>query len=83
MWHHSLSIISLLVAALCLSSSTAIIFDPGNDIGTYLPCGEDNLACPRADGVMECFNGSMLCDGTPFCAGGSDEGYNLAALNCK
>ena len=56
-------------------------YDP--EIGSRLPCGDDNLSCPRLDGVLECYNRSMLCDDEVFCMGGSDEGQDLVALNCK
>ena len=62
-------------------------------IGNDLPCeqpGEDpdanndrdNLSCPLFDDDLQCYSRAMLCDGTQFCQGGSDEGENLNALEC-
>ena len=62
-------------------------------IGNDLPCEQsgvdpdanndrDNLSCPRVDDVLQCYSRDMLCDGTEFCQGGSDEGENLNALEC-
>lgn len=60
------------------------VSDPGQ-IGTYKPCGVDNLSCPRLNDSfpLECYTRGMLCDGDNFCTGGSDEGENLVALDCE
>ena len=52
--------------------------DPNNDA--------DNLSCPNTDQtILQCYSEAELCnDNTmPFCDGGSDEGTNLVALDCK
>ena len=51
-----------------------------------LPCGDDNLSCPRTDPDSQplmCLTVAELCEGNQFCPGGQDEGNNLAALNCR
>ena len=63
-------------------------------IGALFPCEEpgedpddtnpvDNFSCPIVTGALVCYNTSQLCDDVDFCAGGSDEGNNLVALECK
>lgn len=52
-------------------------------IGFALPCGEDNLSCPRLDDALQCYTQAELCNGVQDCAGGSDEGMNLISLECK
>ena len=58
-------------------------------IGFELPCGEDNLSCPRIGSLSEiplmCYTFGELCDGVELCAGGSDEGRNttIISLECK
>ena len=50
--------------------------DPNND--------RDNLSCPLLNqNELQCYSRAMLCDGNPDCDGGSDEGTNLAALECS
>ena len=58
-------------------------------IGFELPCGEDNLSCPRIGNLsiipLQCYNRSQLCDGVMFCDGSSDEGLSttISSLECK
>ena len=55
---------------------------PGEDPNPNDP--EDNLSCPFTTNALVCYSRAELCNGgTPFCSGGSDEGLNLAALDCK
>ena len=63
-------------------------------IGVALPCeapGEDpdpndpenNFSCPIQDQtILECYSRAELCNGNPFCMGGSDEGTDLVSLEC-
>ena len=59
------------------------------DIGSVLPCGEDNFSCPRIGNLSEipltCYTFDELCDGAEFCDGGSDEGRvtTIISLDCK
>ena len=74
-----ISILYLLLAAIFLPSTLG-----QGSIGNELPCGVDNLSCPRIENTpLECYNMTMLCDGMDFCTGGSDEGRNLVSLDCK
>ena len=43
----------------------------------------DNLSCEFSTGDLECYPRSQLCNGVSFCLTGSDEGDNIAALDCK
>ena len=58
-------------------------------IGSVLPCGEDNLSCPRIGNLSEiplmCYPWEELCNGMEVCEGGSDEGRNttIISLECK
>ena len=63
------------------------------DIATDDPCAadlgvaspSDNLSCefiPPAGGTF-CYSRSELCNNSQTCATGSDEGANIAALDCK
>ena len=56
-------------------------------IGFDLPCGEDNLSCPRFVNIsqrpLECYVWEDLCDGVEFCEDGTDEGRNIVSLECK
>ncbi len=43
-----------------------------------------NLSCEREGGLRECFSRDKLCDGTPFCTDGSDEGQTTGTgLDCE
>ena len=62
------------------------------DIATDDPCAadlgvaspSDNLSCEFvAPGGTFCYSRSQLCNGDPICLTGSDEGTNIAALDCK
>ena len=63
------------------------------DIATDDPCAadlgvaspSDNLSCEFVDpnGGTFCYSRSELCDNSPICLTGSDEGTNIAALDCK
>lgn len=75
---------SLRISFLCLLLAAIAMPSLGQGpIGNETPCGEDNLSCPRIDQTLQCYNKTMLCDGTPFCSGGSDEGANLVSLDCE
>lgn len=50
---------------------------------TMLPCGDDNLSCPRADNVTQCFSRSDLCNLVTVCPDGADEGLPVSSnLEC-
>ena len=69
--------------SLCLLFVPLWAFSFGQDA---LPCGVDNLSCPRTDPDSQpqtCFTVAELCEGNQFCPGGQDEGDHLAALNCE
>ena len=69
--------------SLCLFFVPLWAFSFGQDA---LPCGVDNLSCPRTDPDSQplmCFTVAELCEGNQFCPGGQDEGDHLAALNCE
>ena len=57
-------------------------------IGSELPCGVDNFSCPRIGNLsvipLQCYTFEELCDGTFFCADGSDEGKDaiINSLEC-
>ena len=62
------------------------------DIGNHDPCAEelgvsspsDNLSCEFVSpGGMGCYSRSELCNGDRICLTGSDEGDNIATLDCK
>lgn len=78
--YNLLKVISLLGLINFSAGQAPIAFD---DICQREQSTVDNLSCPRIDEVLECYNRSELCDGTPFCNGGSDEGTNLLALDCE
>jgi hypothetical protein len=73
------------VLALIVSSGRAQNFTIANDdpcaqqLG--VPTPSDNISCEFGGGVT-CYLRSELCDGTTFCPTGSDEGENIAALDC-
>ena len=53
------------------------------DLG--VPSPSDNLSCefvPPGGGTF-CYSRSELCNGDPICLTGSDEGANIAALDCE
>ena len=72
---------------------TVDILEPqARDIATDDPCAadlgvaspSDNLSCEFvAPGGTFCYSRSQLCNGNPICLTGSDEGTNIAALDCK
>lgn len=52
------------------------------DLGVASP--SDNLSCEFvAPGGTFCYFRSELCNNNPVCLTGSDEGTNIAALDCK
>jgi hypothetical protein len=52
------------------------------DLGVASP--SDNLSCEFvAPGGTFCYSRDQLCNGSPICLTGSDEGTNIAALDCK
>ena len=56
--------------------------DPAQDPNPNDP--RDNLSCPRLTDELVCYSRAELCNGgIPFCPGGSDEGADLIALDCK
>ena len=82
------------IVLLCLLLAIARGVAGQGAIGAVFPCEEpgedpdvtnpvDNLSCPIVTGDLVCYSTSQLCDGVNFCAGGSDEGNNLVALDCK
>ena len=56
-------------------------------IGFELPCGVDNLSCPRTGNnsgePLECYVWEELCNGVEICDGGTDEGRNIVSLECE
>ena len=49
-----------------------------------VPSPSDNLSCEFvAPGGTFCYSRAELCNGDPICLTGSDEGANIAALDCK
>ena len=89
-----LSQLALIVLAVVKFSSGQTV-PPSNqtlDIGNDDPCAEelgvsspsDNLSCEFVvPGGMRCYSRSELCNGDQICLTGSDEGDNIAALDCK
>ena len=51
------------------------------DLGVSSP--SDNLSCEFLGGGTFCYTRADLCNGISTCATGSDEGANIAALDCK
>ena len=52
------------------------------DLGVASP--SDNLSCEFvAPGGTFCYSRSELCNNSPVCLTGSDDGTNIAALDCK
>ena len=43
----------------------------------------DNLSCEVTGGNVTCFAREELCNGSPFCLDGSDEGMTQIGLDCK
>ena len=76
-------LVCLLVACVLLE----VVRGQEGGIGFDLPCGVDNLSCPRIGNLSEiplrCFRRQELCNGLPFCDGGTDEGLNIVSLECK
>ena len=87
-----LQLACLLLALVCCAESQTIP-DEAFDIGSADPCAtelgvaspSDNLSCEIlfAPGNTRCYDRSELCNGTSTCDTGSDEGSNIAALDCK
>ena len=83
------------VTLLCLLLAVVRRTAGQGTIGGSLPCeaagqdpdannDADNLSCPNLDpNVLQCYSEAELCNGNNFCNGGSDEGTNLVALECK
>ena len=67
-----------------------IISPQVRQIGEDDPCASelevatpsDNLSCEIFNGETNCYLRAELCNGSPVCLTGSDEGANVAALNC-
>lgn len=90
-----LSQISLLVLALLTSAhgqDLAAVPPEARIIAEDDPCAadlgvaspSDNLSCEFvAPGGTFCYARSELCDNNRICLTGSDEGDNIAALDCK
>ena len=81
-----------MMAIVNFSSGQTILSNQTLDIGNDDPCAEelgvpspsDNLSCEFvAPGGTRCYSRSELCNGNPICLTGSDEGTNIAALDCK
>ena len=49
------------------------------ELGVASP--SDNLSCEF--GETRCYRREQLCDGNGDCFNGSDEGFNILALECK
>jgi len=80
----NLKFVSVLVLGLV---SVAVAQGP---IGSTDPClaigFNDNLSCEISlDPLVPlvCYSRDQLCDGNDDCSTGSDEGENIAALECK
>ena len=81
MRYHLVKVTCLLLSVITYSNGQApIAYD---DVCLTQQGFVDNLSCPRSDGALQCYARSALCDTTRLCAGGSDEGDNLNALDCK
>ena len=78
--------VTVLVAILLLASLVSLSYTQ-SPIATENFCsGEglsDNLSCKREDGSRECFARSELCNKSPFCKNGLDEGMSQTGLDCK
>ena len=88
----SLSQLALFVLALVKFSSEQTLPNQTLEIGNADPCAaelgvpspSDNLSCEFvAPGGTGCYSRSELCNGDRICLTGSDEGDNIAALDCK
>ena len=87
-----LQLACLVLALICCAESQTIL-DEALDIGSADPCAtelgvaspSDNLSCEIviAAGNTRCYNRSELCNSNTACVTGSDEGSNIAALDCK
>ena len=83
-------IMTCLSSALCvplLLAAQLLTIAGQGPIGFELPCGTDNLSCPRigTNLPLECYEWDELCNGEEICDGGSDEGRNItiSSLECK
>ncbi len=84
--HYFLRVIRLLLDFITISSGRPPLL-PGriafDDVCERVQSIPDNLSCQRADGVLQCFANSQLCDGLSDCSDGADEGVSLNGLDCK
>ena len=81
--HRLLKATCLLLSVITYSNGQApIAYDDICQTQQGIP---DNLSCPQTDGTttLICYPRTELCNGDVFCNGGSDEGTNLNALDCK
>ena len=80
-----------LVLAIISFSNGQEVPPQARSIGEDDPCAEvlgvsspsDNLSCEFSPSGTICYNRTELCNGEPLCVTGSDEGFNIAALDCK
>ena len=83
--------LACLVLALVCCGESQDIPQEAEDIGNDDPCASilgvaspsDNLSCEFSSGDTECYFLSDLCNGINDCFTMSDEGNNIAALDCK
>ena len=87
-----LDIMGCLTVLAVLVLSVAVSVQAQNlTIANYDPCAaqlgqaspSDNLSCEFSTTGLRCYPRSQLCNGVNFCVTGSDEGDNIAALDCK
>ena len=83
------------VVLFCLLLTVAQRVVGQSSVGVELPCQapssdpdpnnpRDNLSCPNTDpSILECYSRAELCNNVQFCTGGSDEGADLVALECR
>ena len=84
--------LALLVLAVISSGQAQNLAMQTLTIGNDDPCASelgvlspsDNLSCEFVHpGGTHCYLRSELCNGVSFCSTGSDEGDNIAALDCE
>ena len=85
-----LSYLVLTLAISCVAVNGQDLPPQTSAIGRDDPCAaelgvvspSDNLSCEFGE-TLRCYSREQLCNGTRDCLTGSDEGDNIAALDCK
>ena len=82
-----LTVLTVLVLAVAVSVQAQDLTIANDDpcaVSLGVPSPSDNLSCEfSTPGQEACYARSQLCNGVNFCLTGSDEGDNIAALDCK